>query len=346
MRNGKSPSLQSLRQAGAEVEYVNADVTDSIKTVQNSLAEPIKHMGKINGIIHGAGTLADRRIEKKTAQDYETVFSPKVNGLQNLLGVAPASQLDFLVLFSSVVAFFGNIGQADYAMANEVLNKAAYQIKRDNPSCHVVSINWGPWDSGMVTPELKRAFAERNIVVIPSDAGAELMVKEITTQCQTDDQPVQIVVGTLPPTPISNLSGELHHFEISRHLSLDANPFLLDHQIGLRSVLPATCAATWVVSACEQLYPGFTFHLIEDFKVLKGIVFDESLAKKHILDLKEIEKTPGKKITFSALIWSKKNNGNPLYHYSLNVTLLHDIPNAPIQNLPSQLNNEEQEIIP
>ena len=66
-------------------------------------------------------------------------------------------------------------------MANEVLNKAAYQIKRDNPACHVVSINWGPWDSGMVTPELKRAFAERNMTVIPIEAGAEMLVEEITS---------------------------------------------------------------------------------------------------------------------------------------------------------------------
>ena len=255
-----------------------SDVSDSQHTLQARLVEPVKRMGKISGVIHGAGALADRLIEKKTAQDYETVVSPKVNGLQSLLAVAPASQLDFLVLFSSIVGFFGNIGQADYAMANEVLNKAAYQIKREHPACHVVSINWGPWDSGMVTPELKRAFAERNMIIIPAEAGADLLVREITTPNFSGDQPVQIMVGALPTRPATELSGELKHFEIRRHLSLDANPFLLDHQIGQRPVLPATCAASWVASTCEQLYPGFSFHMAEDFKVLKGIVFDENLA--------------------------------------------------------------------
>jgi NAD(P)-dependent dehydrogenase (short-subunit alcohol dehydrogenase family) len=323
-------NLEAIRQTGAVVEYIHQDVTAPAQTLQKELAGPIQRLGKINGIIHGAGTVSDRRIEKKTLQDFEKVFAPKVEGLRNLLEVAPAGQLDFLVLFSSVVGFFGNIGQADYAMANEVLNKAAYQIKRDNPTCHVVSIDWGPWDSGMVTPDLKRAFAERDMTVIPTNAGAEMLVKEITTQHSVDDQPVQIVVGQLPTRTASDISGELQRFEIRRHLSLDANPFLLDHQIGLYPVLPATCAASWIASVCEQLFPGYTFFQLEDFKVLKGIVFDENLADEHILELNEIEKVLGEKVKFAARIWSKNKNGRPLYHYSLNATLVRETPQTSI----------------
>jgi NAD(P)-dependent dehydrogenase (short-subunit alcohol dehydrogenase family) len=245
-------TLKAIRRTAASVEYLNLDITAPVQILQKKLAELIRRLGKINGIIHGAGALSDRRIEKKTIRDFETVFTPKVDGLRNLLKVAPAGQLDFLVLFSSIVGFFGNIGQADYAMANEVLNKAAYQIKRANPACHVVSINWGPWDSGMVTPELKRAFAEREMTVIPTDAGADLLVKEITTPYTMDDQPVQLVVGQLPTRAPSDISGKVQKFEIRRHLSLDANPFLLDHQIGKHPVLPATCAASWIANACEQ----------------------------------------------------------------------------------------------
>ncbi len=335
-RQDVETTLQAIRQTGAVVEYLNLDVTAPVQTLQKELAGPVQRLGKINGIIHGAGALSDRRIEKKTIQDFETVFTPKVDGLRNLLKIAPAGQLDFLVLFSSVVGFFGNIGQADYAMANEVLNKAAYQIKRDNPTCHVVSIDWGPWDSGMVTPELKRAFAEHDMTVIPADAGAELLVKEITSQHTIDDQPVQIVVGKLPTRAASDISGELQKFEIRRHLSLDANPFLLDHLIGLYPVLPATCAASWIASVCEQLFPGFTFYQLEDFKVLKGIVFDENLAHEHILELNEIEKVPGEKVKFAARIRSKNKNGRPLYHYSLNVTLLREIPPTTIHNVDLQ----------
>jgi NAD(P)-dependent dehydrogenase (short-subunit alcohol dehydrogenase family) len=325
-----------LRQLGSEVEYVNLDVTAPVHVLQKGLSGPIQRLGKINGMIHGAGSLSDRRIEKKTIQDFLTVFTPKVDGLRNMLKIAAPGQLDFLVLFSSFVGLFGNIGQADYAMANEVLNKTAYQIKRDNPTCHVVAIDWGPWDSGMVTPELKNAFAERKMSVIPTEAGAEMLVEEITSQHTVDDQPVQIVVGQVPTRTTNDISGGLQKFEIRRHLSLDANPFLLDHQIGLYPVLPATCAASWIASVCEQLFPGFTFHQIEDFKVLKGIVFDKSLAAEHILELNEIEKLPGEMVKFAARIWSKNKNGRPLYHYSLNVTLLRELPPTTVHNVDLQ----------
>ena len=337
-------TLSCIRQTGSNVEYVNVDVSD-LKMMRECLAGPIQRFGKITGVIHGAGSLADRRIEKKSEKDYETVISPKIDGLKNLLTVAPIKNLDFLVLFSSIVGVFGNIGQTDYAIANEVLNKAAYQAKRDNPKCRVLSINWGPWDSGMVTPELKRAFAERNMEVIPTDAGADLMVNEITSTTAIKDDPVQIVVGAIPTRPAGEFSSDLKKYLISRNLSLDANPFLLDHKIGSNPVLPATCAASWAASACEQLYPGYTFFQLEDYKVLKGIVFDDSLAKEHILELTEIEKTPEGKVKFFTKIFSLHKNGKPLFHYSLNVVLLKNMPPAPIHTLPINVNNLEQDQI-
>ena len=326
-------TLHSIRSTGSIVEYLNLDITEPVNELQEAIIGSVQRLGKITGMIHGAGALSDRRIEKKTSLDFEIVFTPKVRGLHNLLRIIPASQLDFLVLFSSVVGFFGNIGQSDYAMANEVLNKAAHQLKMENPTCHVISINWGPWDSGMVTPELKRAFTERGMDVISTEAGAELLVKEIANTHHVKDLPVQIVVGHLPTRAASDISGDLRKFEIHRSMTLEANPFLLDHKIGLNPVLPATCAASWIISGCEQLYPGYSFHQLEDYKILKGIIFDENLASEHTLELSEREKIPGSKVKLDARIWSKNKNGRPIYHYSMNVTLQREKLPATIHNI-------------
>ena len=163
-------TLSAVKNAGGYAEYVRVDITDS-SDLQEKLAEPVHRLGPVTGIIHGAGNLADKLIEKKQVSDYETVFSTKIDGLESLLASVPIQQLNFLVLFSSIVGFYGNIGQADYAMANEILNKTAHLMKRKNPGCHIISIGWGPWDSGMVTPELKKAFEDRNVKVIPADVG-------------------------------------------------------------------------------------------------------------------------------------------------------------------------------
>jgi NAD(P)-dependent dehydrogenase (short-subunit alcohol dehydrogenase family) len=320
-------TLQTVQRAGGQAEYVQVDITNAAE-LQEKLAEPIHRLGRVSGIIHGAGNLADKLIEKKTVHDFETVFASKIDGLENMLHSAPVSQLQFLVLFSSIVGFYGNVGQADYAMANEILNKTAHYIQHKYPACQVVSIGWGPWDSGMVTPELKKAFEEQHVKVIPAEVGANMLVDELMP---SGPRAAQVIVGNPPPHLLEESNPELRHYEIRRKLSLDANPFLYDHRIGNKAVLPATCAATWVASACEQLYPGHTFFTLDNYKVLKGIVFDENLADEYVLDLKEISKTPDGEIEFDSLIWSKNARGKILYHYSLRVKLVKEAPAAPIQ---------------
>ncbi len=317
-------TLHAIEQAGGQVEYLSVDVTDG-PDLQAKLQVASQRLGPITGIIHGAGTLADKLIEKKSEQDFERVYSPKVKGLENLLDCVPASQLDYLILFSSVAAFHGNVGQTDYAIANEILNKAAYLVKRDHPSCHVVSINWGPWDAGMVTPELKKVFSERGVEVIPIEVGTRMLVDELVAA----DQAPQIVIGSPLVTVARELEPALRTFRIRRRLTLEANPFLQDHVIGGHAVLPIVCALAWFANACEQLYPGYKFFSSEDLKVLTGIVFDETLASEHTLDLKEVAKADAGGIVFEATIWSVTGAGKTRSHYTARVTLLRQIPAAP-----------------
>lgn len=167
-------TLRAVAGAGGQAEYVQVDVAD--RDLPGKLAGPVARLGEVTGIIHGAGALVDKLIEKKTESDFETVYTPKVAGLENMLRSVDVERLDFLVLFSSIVGFYGNVGQSDYAIANEILNKSAYVLKRKYPGCHVISINWGPWDSGMVTPELKKVFEDRHVEVIPTEVGARMLV--------------------------------------------------------------------------------------------------------------------------------------------------------------------------
>jgi NAD(P)-dependent dehydrogenase (short-subunit alcohol dehydrogenase family) len=323
-------TLAAVQQAGGHAEYVSVDITDA-QAVREKLAEPVFRLGPVTGIIHGAGNLADKLIEKKTLQDFETVYSPKVTGLQSLLANVPARQLDFLVLFSSIVGFFGNVGQTDYAIANEILNKSAHLLQRKNPNCRVISINWGPWEAGMVTPELKRAFEERGVEIIPVESGARILLNELLPQ---DEPSIQVVVGSPPALPGEALNPELKQYQIRRKLTLEANPFLYDHQIGEHAVLPATCAATWLVHSIEQLYPGYFFVDLSNYRVLKGIVFNDSLAAEYVMDVKETAKTPAGEIDFKALIWSKNPRGRMIYHYTIEVRLAKTVPPPPVLPFP------------
>ena len=328
-------TLKTIEDSGAKAVYLPVDISDA-RGVQSAVKDVSGRIGQITGIIHGAGTLADKRIDKKTAEDFETVVSPKVDGLRNMLEAVPAGNLDFLVLFSSIVGVFGNIGQADYAIANEVLNKTAYKVKQENPDCRVLSINWGPWDSGMVTPELAHAFAERNMPVIPTEAGAKTLVNLLSADYANSREPVQVVVGSIPTRPPVAISDNLNTYFINRKLVLDKNPFLYDHKIGENPVLPATCAASWVASACEQLYPGYHFSKIEDYKVLKGIVFDGPSDHEYTLELNETQKDASGRIRFDARVTSKNKKALPVFHYSLNVELEREQPISPVHTIALQ----------
>ena len=331
-------TLAAIEKTGAKAEYISVDVTDT-QALQEKLANAVQHLGPITGIIHGAGNLADKLIEKKTEQDFEKVYTAKVQGLENLLTCVNPSELQHLVLFSSVTGFHGNIGQSDYAIANEILNKSGHIFKQQYPSCHVVAINWGAWDSGMVSPELKKAFAERGIEVIPVEAGTQMLVNELHP---TYRENTQVVIGS-PLVPFAReLDSELCTYRMRRRMTVEENPFLLDHAIAGSPVLPATCALSWMIDSCEQLYPGYRFFAAQDFKILKGITFNESLASEYILDIEEISKINAQQITFNTKISSKNPDGKTFYHFSAQIQLLLEIPTIPIYDA---LNLEPDNII-
>ncbi len=332
-------TLQTIKLSGGEAKYISADVVNQ-NDLQQKIAAVTESMGKVTGIIHGAGNLADKLIEKKTEADFEKVYSAKIQGLENLLGCVNLSELEHLVLYSSVAGFYGNVGQSDYALSNEILNKSAHLLKQQYPQCHVVAINWGGWDSGMVTPELKKEFARRGIEIIPVEAGAKMLVNELHDSYRDS---TQVVIGSPIFPPPAKLNSQLRSYRIHRRLTEAANPFIQDHIVGGKPVLPATCGTAWMINACEQLYPGYRFHYYNNFKVLKGIPFDEKLADEYILDLEEIAKNEQQEIIFKAKIWSRNKNGKINFHFSIDD--IHLLPKYSSSPTYEQLNMTEDNVI-
>ncbi|RRR66625.1 MAG: SDR family NAD(P)-dependent oxidoreductase [Candidatus Viridilinea halotolerans] len=312
-------TLAEIRAAGGRAEYLSVDIADA-DALRSTLADAQARLGTITGLFHGAGVLADRRIEQKRAADFDAVFTPKIVGLRNLLACLAPADLHHLILFSSAAGFYGNPGQSDYAMANEILNRVAHLIQRDAPACHTVALNWGPWDAGMVTPALKTLFAERGIQVIPLEAGVARLVDELEFRAE---RPAQVLVGSPLAPPPEPYTGPLRTWRIHRKLTLEDNPFLQDHMIGIHAVLPATCGMAWMIHGCEQLLPGYHFARAENYQVLKGVVFDESLAPEYLLTIRETERDAAAgTLTLEATV-SSEGEKRPRYHYRARLILRH-----------------------
>jgi acyl transferase domain-containing protein len=273
-------NIQRLEQAGSKVIYKALDIRS--ESAVKAALDDVRSLGTIRGLIHGAGVLADRKIEDKTLEQFDQVYSTKIAGLQALLHASESDPLQFIVLFSSSTARFGRVGQVDYAMANEVLNKTAQALARQKSDCRVVSINWGPWDGGMVTPALKKLFAAEGIDVIDLKAGSRYLLEELNS----GDPAVEIVIlgghgapdkniEAVPPVaaPSSQPAGaEIYPQEaLTLQVSVADMPVLKDHVIDGKAVVPMAMIVEWLAHAAMHLHPGMQFIGFDKLRINKGI---------------------------------------------------------------------------
>ncbi|WSW02274.1 SDR family NAD(P)-dependent oxidoreductase [Streptomyces sp. NBC_01006] len=177
-------TLAALAGAAASVRYHCTDVTDA-HAVRAVVADVRARHGRLDGIVHGAGTLRDGLLCDKEPAVFTEVFSTKVAGARHLAAAAaeygstPAPA--FLALFGSVSGVYGNRGQTDYAAANDALDGLALSWAETFPG-RVLSVDWGPWAAeagGMVTLELERAYARRGIPLISPEAGTGAFLAEL-----------------------------------------------------------------------------------------------------------------------------------------------------------------------
>ena len=186
-------TLSAIRGAGARVSYVQADARDE-RAFAEAIARVYEEFGRLDGVVHGAGTIEDKRVEDKRPDSFDRVFDTKADGAFILARCLRPDSLKFAAFFSSV-AYLGNAGQSDYAAANGVLNALAHDLDRRLPG-RVVSVLWGPWQSaGMASEEVQRRFRERGVQIIPPEAGRRIVVDELLYGRKGD---VEVLLGDAP----------------------------------------------------------------------------------------------------------------------------------------------------
>ncbi|MFJ2132669.1 SDR family NAD(P)-dependent oxidoreductase [Streptomyces sp. NPDC087845] len=187
---GRSPQdarvdrlLAELREAGAAARYAVADVS-RWEEVRHLVARVDEESGGIHGIVHAAGVIQDARLVNKTAQQWDEVLAPKVDGTVHLDRATAHLALDFLLLFSSGAAVTGNPGQSDYATANAYLDAYAAvrntRVAAGERAGRTTAIAWPLWkDGGMTVDDAARARLrqDRGLVPMESDEGVEALLR-------------------------------------------------------------------------------------------------------------------------------------------------------------------------
>ncbi|WP_441288834.1 SDR family NAD(P)-dependent oxidoreductase [Sorangium sp. KYC3313] len=273
-------TLDAIRAAGGEALYVPVDVNDA-RAVSAALDGVRGALGPVTAIVHGAGVLADKLVAEKTAEQFERVFSTKVDGLRALLGATAGDPLKAIVLFSSVAARGGNKGQCDYAMANEVLNKVAAAEAARRPGCRVKSLGWGPWQGGMVNAALEAHFAQLGVPLIPLAAGAKMLLDELCDasgdrgdrgargQGSAPPGAVELVLGAEPKALAAQGNGG--RVALAVRADRATHPYLGDHAINGVPVVPVVIALEWFARAARACRPDLVVTELRDVRVLRGI---------------------------------------------------------------------------
>ncbi|HHH27553.1 MAG TPA: SDR family NAD(P)-dependent oxidoreductase [Polyangiaceae bacterium] len=268
-------TLAALEAKGSPARYVSVDVTDGA-AVSAALDAVRSEWGAIGALVHGAGVVADKLIADKTDDAFEWVVSTKIAGMRALLDATASDPLKVIAFFSSVAARTGNVGQCDYAAANEILNKVAAHESARRPGCTVTSLGWGPWEAGMVTPSLKRYFEEHGVALIPLEVGGRMLVDELGASRDARGS-VEVVLGGTPRrasiADAAEEGSETLRFDLRLHA--DTHPYLADHSIDGTVVLPVVMVLEYFARAAEQLRPELMVEAVRDVKVLRGVPLPE-----------------------------------------------------------------------
>jgi NAD(P)-dependent dehydrogenase (short-subunit alcohol dehydrogenase family)/acyl carrier protein len=259
-------ALESLRSRGSTTLYLPCDIKDEgdVMMAVNTIRS---HFGRIDGLIHAAGVLADKRIAEKSLAQFNSVFDTKVAGLHHLLQATEGDDLKVLCFFGSVAGRVGNPGQADYAMANETLESVAQHEAARRKHARVRVLHWGPWDGGMVTPSLRSVFKERGVPLIPIADGARIFVEAINDP----SAPVSMVVGGRPAASILLGPGAARKVAGDLVVSSRTSPHLASHAVKGVPVFPVALALEAFARIARSTRPDLRLSAIKDLRVLKGI---------------------------------------------------------------------------
>ncbi len=346
-------NLADFRAAGAAVEYHAVDVTDDT-SIRSLLADLQGRHGRIDGVVHGAGVIEDKRLADKRSDSWSRVVDTKVIGLLLLQKYLDPARLKFFTVFSSVAGRYGNSGQSDYATANELMNRLCLSLQaRWGEAVAVSALCWGPWGAtkfgaGMVTAETEAKFAEKGVRLVSAALGRRLFREALLRRAGT---PVEVVCGEAPweareaelgavllapPAPEAPELGPLlgRATAASRptgerivpvRLDPSRHRYLHEHALDGKLVLPAAAALELMAEAARALWPGWRVVEVREHKLLKGVEMDVAGRDLQVF-LSPPPYGSSEGFEVSAALQSDLGNGRAMNHYRCVVRLEQVLP--------------------
>nr|ASA76642.1 polyketide synthase [Pyxidicoccus sp. MCy9557] len=167
--------LKGLEEAGAEVLYVQADVTQPGQA-KRAVQQARERFGVVHGVFHLAVVIQDGLLERMTESMLKTVLDSKVKASVTVHAALEGEPLECAVFFSSAQSFLGNVGASNYA-AGCTFQDAYAAWLREEKGVPTYVLNWGSWGTlGLVADvRLRNTLHQQGILPMDAAEGMEAM---------------------------------------------------------------------------------------------------------------------------------------------------------------------------
>jgi len=293
-------AIDAVRAAGGTARYYSVNLTDA-DAVAKVIGDVRERSGRIDVLLHAAGIERSRFLPDKDPREFDLVFDVKADGWFNLLHAIGDMPLGATVAFSSIAGRFGNAGQADYSSANDLLSKIASSFRTTRPATRGIAIDWTAWGGiGMATRgSIPEMMARAGIDMLPPEAGIPWIRRELTAGGTRGEVVVARglgilmnewdTTGGLDPTAATAVApaqgpmiGKIAGMSLEGCLTIETTldpaiqPFLHDHQIEGRPVLPGVMGIEAFAETALCMLPGWHVEAIEEVNFLAPFKFYRS----------------------------------------------------------------------
>ncbi|MEU8521286.1 type I polyketide synthase [Streptomyces sp. NBC_01216] len=279
-------NLDRMRGSGVTLRYARADVT-APEQVTAAVTELEGELGRITGLLHGAGRNEPAPLTQLGPEDFRRTFAPKVDGLRTVLEAVGAGNLKLLVAFGSIIGRAGLRGEAHYATANEWLADLTEDVARNHPQVRARCMEWSVWSGVGMGEKLSvvESLSRDGITPVSPDQGVKILLRLISDP----DAPVVTVISgrtegidtvrrDLPTLPMLRFTGtplvRYHGVELVTEVELNAgsDPYLSDHLLDGNLLLPAVIGMEAMTQVASAVTGRTTPPVIEGAEFLRPIV--------------------------------------------------------------------------
>ena len=215
--------ISGIEESGASIFVRQANIEEPAAVA--SLIKEIHQTGvPLRGVYHCAGVLEDRAAGHYSRSALSATLRPKLLGALLLDQMTINEPITEFVIFSSITAVFGNIGQAGYGAANESMASVAVsRVRRGVPA---LVMEWGPWrDIGMAARQgqvLLDQLAKQGYQALSTAEGSELLGKALV------GNRIEVIAASLGEGfAVKGANGSRTGLsEVSQHEQEKGSPFL------------------------------------------------------------------------------------------------------------------------